>query len=140
MTAAHFERRFSTRLCPYRLRRRVVGSFCPVSQSRQRNAFRRVWEDLAEAFDRLGEVDIDVIIDCGRIGPSGPPGRPAGAQRIDCRVATSTLRSIMSARVHLPTLRDHPRLISRTPSTGLIVVGEGSRTTEARSPEPWRCR
>ena len=35
--------------------------------------FGGVWEDLAEAFDRLGEVDIDVIIDCGRLGPYGPP-------------------------------------------------------------------
>src|SRR5215211_4551386 len=31
--------------------------------------FDAVWEDLAEAFDRLADVEIDVIIDCGRMGP-----------------------------------------------------------------------
>jgi hypothetical protein len=35
--------------------------------------FGAVWEDLAEAFDRLADVDIDVIIDAGRMGPSGLP-------------------------------------------------------------------
>src|SRR4029450_7291089 len=35
--------------------------------------FGSVWEDLAEAFDRLDDVDIDVIIDGGRVGPVGPP-------------------------------------------------------------------
>jgi hypothetical protein len=74
--------------------------------------FGGVWEDLAEAFDRLGDVDLDVIIDCGRLGPYGPPA--------------STLRSIMSARVHLPTFHDHPRLSSPDRRhLGLIVVGEG---------------
>jgi len=38
--------------------------------------FGGVWEDLADALDRLGEVDIDVILDCGRLGPSGLPARP----------------------------------------------------------------
>jgi hypothetical protein len=87
--------------------------------------FGGVWEDLAEAFDRLGEVDIDVIIDCGRIGPSGPPAALLERSAVTAVVVTSTLRSIMSARVHLPTLRDHPRLTSADREhIGLIVVGE----------------
>ena len=36
--------------------------------------FGAVWEDLADALDRLGDVDLDVIIDAGRIGPLGLPG------------------------------------------------------------------
>jgi hypothetical protein len=88
--------------------------------------FGGVWEDLAEAFDRLGEVDIDVIIDSGRIGPSGPPAALLERSALTAVVVTSTLRSIMSARVHLPTLRDHPRLTSGDRGhLGLIVVGEG---------------
>jgi hypothetical protein len=87
--------------------------------------FGGVWEDLAEAFDRLGEVDMDVIIDCGRIGPSGPPAAMLERSAVTAVVVTSTLRSIMSARVHLSTLRDHPRLTSADREhIGLIVVGE----------------
>jgi hypothetical protein len=87
--------------------------------------FGGVWEDLAEAFDRLGEVDMDVIIDCGRIGLSGPPAAMLERSAVTAVVVTSTLRSIMSARVHLPTLRDHPRLTSADREhIGLIVVGE----------------
>ena len=87
--------------------------------------FGGVWEDLAEAFDRLGEVDMDVIIDCGRIGASGPPAAMLERSAVTAVVVTSTLRSIMSARVHLPTLRDHPRLTSADRDhIGLIVVGE----------------
>jgi hypothetical protein len=87
--------------------------------------FGGVWEDLAEAFDRLGEVDMDVIIDCGRIGLSGPPAAMLERSAVTAVAVTSTLRSIMSARVHLPTLRDHPRLTSADREhIGLIVVGE----------------
>jgi len=88
--------------------------------------FGGVWEDLAEAFDRLGEVDLDLIIDCGQLGPHGPPAALLERSALTGVVVTSTLRSIMSARVHLPTLRDHPRLSSLDRRhLGLIVVGEG---------------
>src|SRR5215211_1722448 len=88
--------------------------------------FDAVWEDLAEAFDRLADVEIDVIIDCGRMGPFGPPPAMLERSALTAVVVTSTLRSIMSARVHLPTLRDHPRLSSSERGRlGLIVVGEG---------------
>jgi hypothetical protein len=88
--------------------------------------FGAVWEDLAEAFDRLADVDIDVIIDCGRMGPSGPPPALLERSALTVVVLNSTLRSVMSARVHMPTLRDHPRLTSTDHGhLGLIVVGEG---------------
>jgi hypothetical protein len=88
--------------------------------------FGGVWQDLAEAFDRLGEVDVDVIIDCGRIGPSGPPAALVERSALTAIVVSSTLRSIMSARVHIPTFHDHPRLNSSDHGhLGLIIVGEG---------------
>jgi hypothetical protein len=88
--------------------------------------FGAVWEDLAEAFDRLADVDIDVIIDCGRMGPSGPPAPLLERSALTAVLLNSTLRSVMSARVHLPTLRDHPRLTSADRGhLGLIVVGAG---------------
>jgi hypothetical protein len=88
--------------------------------------FGAVWEDLAEAFDRLADVDIDVIIDCGRMGPTGLPAPLLERSALTAAVLSSTLRSVMSARVHLPTLRDHPRLTSTDRKhLGLIIVGEG---------------
>ena len=88
--------------------------------------FGAVWEDLAEALDRLADVDIDVIIDYGRMGPFAPPAALLERSALTAIVVTSTLRSVMSARVHLPTLRDHPRLnSSERGDLGLIVVGEG---------------
>lgn len=88
--------------------------------------FGAVWEDLAEAFDRLADVDIDVIIDFGRMGALGLPGPLLERSALTAVVLNSTLRSIMSARVHLPTFRDHPRLVSADNGhLGLIVVGEG---------------
>jgi hypothetical protein len=88
--------------------------------------FGGVWEDLADALDRLGEADIDVILDCGRLGPSGLPAALLERSAVTAVVVTSTLRSIMSARVHLPTLRDHPQLsTTERGHLGLIVVGEG---------------
>jgi hypothetical protein len=88
--------------------------------------FSGVWEDLADALDRLGEVDIDVILDCGRLGPYGLPAALLERSAVTAVVVTSTLRSIMSARVHLTTLRDHPRLsTTERGHLGLIVVGEG---------------
>jgi len=88
--------------------------------------FGGVWEDLAEAFDRLADVDIDVIIDFGRMGASGLPAPVLERSALTAVVLNSALRSIMSARVHLPTFRDHPRLVSADNGhLGLIVVGEG---------------
>ena len=98
--------------------------------------FGAVWEDLAEAFDRLADVDIDVIIDCGRMGASGPPAALLERSALTAVVLNSTLRSVMSARVHLQTLHDHPRLAStHRGHLGLIVVGEGQpyRSSEISS-------
>jgi hypothetical protein len=88
--------------------------------------FGAVWEDLAEAFDRLGEVGMDVIIDGGRMMPNGLPVALLERSTVTAVVVNSTLRSVMSARIHLPTLRDHPRLSSTDRGhLGLIVVAEG---------------
>ena len=88
--------------------------------------FGAVWADLAEALDRLADVGMDVIIDCGRMGPVGPPAPLIERSALTAVILHSTLRSIMSARVHLPTLRDHPLLASIDRGhLGLIVVDEG---------------
>ena len=74
MTVARCGRRLSTRRCPCRPRTESRRLFLPgFTKPGSATHFGGVWEDLAEAFDRLGEVDIDVIIDCGRLGPHGLP-------------------------------------------------------------------
>jgi hypothetical protein len=88
--------------------------------------FGAVWEDLADTFDRLGDVDIDVIVDAGRIGPTGLPAPLVERGTLTALVLASSLRAVMSARVHLPTMTDHSRLSSSTHHPfGLVVVGEG---------------
>lgn len=88
--------------------------------------FGLVWSDLAETFDRLGEVDMDVIVDCGRIGQLGLPTPLVERSALTAVVLASSLRAVMSARVHLPTIREHGRLgTDARVKLGLIVVGEG---------------
>ena len=78
------------------------------------------------AFDRLSDVDIDVIVDCGRVGQPGLPAALVERSAVTAVVLNSSLRSVMSARVHLPALRDHGRSGTDARSQlGLIVVGEG---------------
>ena len=88
--------------------------------------FGAVWEDLADTFDRLGDVDIDVIVDAGRIGSIGLPTPLVERGALTALVLGSSLRAVMSARVHLPTITDHSRLSSSAHHPfGLVVVGEG---------------
>lgn len=87
--------------------------------------FNAVWEDLADTFDRLADVDIDVVVDCGRLGSLGLPAALVERSALTAVVMRSDLRSVMSARVHLPTLQDHARLgSSNGGQLGLVVVGE----------------
>jgi hypothetical protein len=86
--------------------------------------FGGVWGDLAEAFDRLSDTGYDVIIDAGRLGSQGLPAPLVERASLTCVVLRSSLRAVMSARVHLPTVRDHARLAEPGGPLGLIVVGE----------------
>ena len=127
MIVARCAKRFLIKRCHCRRSRTLVGCSCLASASRAVQAISvAVWEDLAEAFDRLADVDIDVIIDCGRFGQAGPPRALLERCALTAVVLNATLRSVMSARVHLPVLRDHPRLNSKDRGhLGLIVIGEG---------------
>lgn len=87
--------------------------------------FAGVWEELADTFDRLADVDVDVIVDLGRIGPPGLP--PALVERcaLSVLVLRSDLRSVMSARVHLPALTEPRTATASSGRTGLVLVGPG---------------
>ncbi len=84
MIVARCGRWFLTRRCLCRAEQDSRRLFLPgFTKPGSAVHFGAVWEDLAEALDRLGDVDIDVIIDCGRMGPAGTARGPARAQCTD---------------------------------------------------------
>ncbi len=88
--------------------------------------FAGVWEDLAAAFDRLGELDFDILVDAGRVSASGLPGPLLDRSALTCVLVRSQLRAVMSTRVHLPGLGVQ-RLGGepRSDPVALLVVGSG---------------
>ena len=88
--------------------------------------FGGVWEDLADTFVRLADVDFDVIVDAGRLGPYGLPNHLLERSALTGLVLRTSLRAVMSARVHLPALREDARSTMTAPTNlGLLLVGEG---------------
>jgi hypothetical protein len=87
--------------------------------------FGGVWLTLCEAFERLDDAGMDVIIDGGRIGAHGHPEPLTEYAALSCLVLRSNLRSVMSARVHASSFTEDGRLSSSERSSALIVVGEG---------------
>jgi len=88
--------------------------------------FGGVWEDLADTFVRLADVDFDVIVDAGRLGPYGLPPQLLERCALTALVLRSSLRAVMSARVHLPALRDDARSTTAAQAKlGLVLVAEG---------------
>ena len=102
--------------------------------------FAGAWPELAEAFVTLDDHGFDVIVDAGRLSHSGLPTALVERADLTALVLRSDLRSIVSARVHLLALREHPRLQASARSLGLILVGGVSRTAPARSASPSGCR
>lgn len=115
--------------------------------------FGAVWPDMVEAFERLDDVGIDVIVDAGRMGAQGLPQPLLDSAALVGLTLRSNLRSVMSARVHLPTLLDQGRFGTGDRSLGLVMIGSGEPyssseitkalgvpvlTTIANDPEPAR--
>jgi len=94
------------------------------SRAASAGLFGGVWDELADTFDRLGEVGYDVIVDGGRMGVHGLPGPLVERSAVTGLVLRTSLRAVMSARVHLPSLIEQERL-STAGRTGLVLVGEG---------------
>jgi hypothetical protein len=87
--------------------------------------FAAAWPELSEAFVALDDHGFDVIVDAGRLSHSGLPTALVERADLTALVLRSNLRSIVSARVHLLALREHPRLQASERSLGLILVGGG---------------
>ncbi|WP_375424467.1 hypothetical protein [uncultured Friedmanniella sp.] len=87
--------------------------------------FAGVWEELADTFDRLADVDVDVLVDLGRIGPLGLPPALLERSALNLLVLRSDLRSVLSARVHLPALTELRTAAASPSRPGLVLVGPG---------------
>ena len=86
--------------------------------------FGGVWDELADTFDRLAELEVDVIVDLGRIGPQGLPPALLERSALTAVVLGSSLRSVMSARLALPALTYGQDARGRD-RVGLVLVEEG---------------
>ena len=83
--------------------------------------FGGVWEDLADAFDRLGDVGLDVIIDAGRIGALGLP-----APLMERSALTALVHGFEPAISHVrPSAPAGDQHHPSNTGVGLIIVGEG---------------
>ncbi len=78
-----------------------------------------------DAFTQLGTAGIDVIVDAGRVGPSGLPGPLIDAAAVLGLAVRTNLRSVVSARVHLATLQEQRAAGPAASTLGLLVVGPG---------------
>jgi hypothetical protein len=88
--------------------------------------FAGVWDDLADTLDRLGDVDLDVVVDAGRLGPLGLPPALLERSALTVVLVGSSLRAVLAARVQLPVLAEAQRARSGAGGrTGLVVVDEG---------------
>jgi hypothetical protein len=86
--------------------------------------FGGVWPDLTHCFAGLDDIGIDVILDSGRVATSTLPTAMAEQASLTCMVMRSSLRSVMSARVHLPGVVEAAGSLAGT-RVGLVVVGPG---------------
>ncbi len=88
--------------------------------------FGAVWAELAETLDRLADVDLDVLVDAGRLGPLGLPPALLERSALTAVVMGSSLRAVMAARVQLPVLAESTRTTGTSRGrTGLVLVDEG---------------
>lgn len=85
--------------------------------------FGQVWPQLADAFDVVGRGGCDVVVDAGRIGTDGPDPALLRVSDLVLVVTGSSLRSLASVRLHLPTLQ--AALEGQSSQLGLLLVGPG---------------
>ncbi len=102
--------------------RRLLPGFTSAGSSR---LFEHVWGAVGEAFAGLDERGIDVIVDAGRIGPAGLPFGLLTATNAVVVCVRSSLRSLASAQIHVPTLTDQLRALPTALPAALAVIGPG---------------
>jgi hypothetical protein len=102
-------------------RRFVPGFLHPGSAA----LFDSVWLPLAEALQDLGRLDMDALVDAGRIGRDGLP-RPLVALADRVLVVTrSTLPALAAVALNLPSLSAQHARTAGFGQVGLVIVGPG---------------
>lgn len=87
--------------------------------------FVSAWADLATAFRHLDRVEMDVVVDVGRIGGSGLPQPLLAEADLVLVCVRSSLRSLAATRLHLPGLIEDVGQQTGHAEVGLLLVGEG---------------
>ena len=101
-------------------RRRFLPGFLHPGMPR---LFESVWASLGEGFAALDAVGADVLIDGGRIGPSGPPlGLLTNADAV-LFITQTSLRSLASSRIHLTTLTEQLSSLPVSRPWGMALIG-----------------
>ncbi len=89
--------------------------------------FEPVWAGLGDAFAGLTRSGVDVIVDAGRIGPTGPPAGLLMQADLVVVLTRSHLPALAALRLHLPVVREAmERIRSSSDQVRLAVIGEGN--------------
>jgi hypothetical protein len=86
--------------------------------------FGPVWPDLTDTLVRLEEVDVDVIVDAGRLEAGGLPSPLVERGGRLVLVTRTSLRAVAAARVAAPVLIEQARVSAAEPP-GAVLVGPG---------------
>lgn len=87
--------------------------------------FASAWPDLAAALRHLDRIEMDVIVDAGRIGAAGLPAPLLADADLVLVCVRSSLRSLAATRLHLPGLTETIGQLTGHAELGLLLVGEG---------------
>ncbi|MDO5082454.1 hypothetical protein EII34_03675 [Arachnia propionica] len=87
--------------------------------------FDHVWADLANGFRWLGDNQVTVVVDAGRVGADGLPPDLVDAADAVLFVSRSSLRSLAASRLYLPSLQADLERTPRQRPLLLALVGPG---------------
>lgn len=83
------------------------------------------WGQLAEEFQDLHGRGMDVVVDAGRVGPSGLPIDLVRRCDLVLLTTRSGLRGLVGLSTHLPTVLEQVESASASTEVGLAIVGPG---------------
>lgn len=93
------------------------------SRSGSVNLFGPAWGAFADALVDVQREGRDVIIDAGRLSPTGLPQPLVDASATVCLLTRTSLRAVAAAAVHLPGLSDQMDQ-GQQGRLGLVLVGD----------------
>lgn len=103
-------------------RRRFLPGFTQPGVVR---LFDGVWPELASTLAGLDDRGVDVIVDAGSVGPDGLPLALLAESSTVLFVTRTGLRSLASARLYLPLVRDQLDSLPVSRTLGLVLIGPG---------------